>query len=924
MSEWDIHAIIPAQQITQASLNELPVNAVIPSIRKTLSESSGLILQAPPGAGKTTLVPLALLDQPWLDDKKIVLLEPRRLAARTVAARMAALLDEKLGERVGFQIRADRCVSSKTKILVVTEGILTRMLQDDPGLDDVALVIFDEFHERNLHADLALAFAIQSQELLREDLKIMVMSATLNTQELTKVLVHAPIIESEGRSYPVENIYVEPFSTPKEGVVSPSAERRKRIRMTADLIIQLLEEHSGNFLVFLPGVGEIKQLQSHLNESLRVPDNAKYGSIVITPLYGELNQKQQEQAIRSTQQGQRKVVLATNIAETSLTIDGISVVIDLGLQRISIFNPRLAMNQLQTVPISLDSAQQRSGRAGRLGPGVCYRLWSETKQNQLIPHQTPEILYSDLTPVVLELAKWGVQDIDELAWLDEPNPGAVSQAKELLGELQAIDVAGRITPRGELILKLGLHPRLAHMLISAVSLGLAYEACLLAAVLTEKDIFSSRSNIPSRAQSNTYANKLGNYRLNLTDRLQVLLAHSKPSEVESGLDKKQVAFIKKTAQIWFQRLQKAFPDQALKSTTDGSKHLHQKTSRLEYLGVLTAFAYPDRIAQCRNKGQGRYLMSSGKGAFIDPRYDYADSEYVVIADLDANQQSNEAKVYRLAEISREQLEEHFSHLIQEAREIKWNRVNQRVECVKVTGLAALTLDKTTLDKSLLTGDELTTMQKQLLEGVKDIGLNCLNWSKKALNFQQRMVCLKHFLALHKDKAAMCITETSEPWPDLSEAYLLEHLEEWLAPYLTQQTSIKQLQQLELYDILLAQMDWSQQQLLDKLLPTHFKVPSGSQIAIDYSNPEKPILAVKLQELFGLQKTPSVLNGQLRLLLHLLSPAMRPMQVTEDLNNFWNQTYPQVKKELQGKYKKHYWPDDPITAKATNRVKRFMN
>jgi len=866
-------------------MHELPVNSVLPEIKENLKLSSRLVLQAPPGAGKTTLVPIALLDQPWLGNKKIIMLEPRRLAARNAAGRMAYLLGEKVGQRVGYQIRADRCVSSKTQILVVTEGILTRLLQDDPSLEDFALVIFDEFHERNLRADLSLAFCLQSQELLREELKILLMSATLNSQALSQLLGDAPIVYSEGRSYPVKNKYLEPGSQ--------LPERHNIVDIICQIIEKNLSKHSGNFLVFLPGVREIKLIEECLDNRLKQSD------IEIAPLFGDLTQREQDKAIIATKGKQRKIVLATNIAETSLTIDGISVVIDSGLQRISIFNPRLAMNHLKTEFISQDSADQRSGRAGRLGPGYCYRLWTESKQGQLVKHHIPEVLYSDLSPLVLEMAKWGVYDINELIWLDQPSTGAIAQARDLLCKLQALGVDGRITPQGELMLMLGLHPRLAHMLISAVDLGFAYQACILAALLSEKDIFKSQGKI----------------NINLAERMQILLSlankNTDIARFNANCNKKQSRLVLKTADLYYQRLKKGYK-QGLSNRPKAS----QNDSFLNRLGVLLAYAYPDRIAQCRNKGQGRYLMSSGKGAYIDTRAEFWDAEYIVIADLDGNQQGKEARIYLCAEISMEQLHEHFSHLMIERQKIQWNRKLERVEASKQLQLNQLTISK---NKINLTTSEIVS--DELIHGIKELGLGCLNWSKKAQGLKQRIDFLNYQKINNPGLNNVLMTVNL---PNLSDDYLFSHLGDWLGPYLDGLGSIKQVQQLDFYQIFIGQVDWPQQQLLEELAPIHIQVASGSNITIDYSDKEKPTLAVKLQELFGTQQTPSVIKGQFKLLLHLLSPAMRPMQVTEDLNNFWRNTYPEVKKELQGKYKKHYWPDDPVSAKATNKIKRFMN
>jgi len=870
-------------------MHELPVAAVIPQIKTNLLQNNRLVLQAPPGSGKTTLVPLALLEQPWIEEKKIIMLEPRRLAARNAAARMAYLLGEKVGERVGYQIRADRRVSYKTKILVVTEGILTRMLQDDPALDEVALIIFDEFHERNLHADLSLAFSLQSQELLREDLKILLMSATLNSTELSQLLDNAPIVKSQGRSFPVENIFLDSAAS--------IPDKFNLADKVCQLTIQALSQYDGNILVFLPGVGEIKQVNRKIEEVLSIQDTE---NIHIAPLFGDLSQKEQDKAVRETEENQRKVVLATNIAETSITIDGISVVIDSGLQRISVFNPRQAMNSLQTVFISQASAEQRSGRAGRLGPGTCFRLWSENRHKQLVKHQTPEILHSDLTPLMLELAKWGIQEIDELVWQDKPGQGSIDHARELLAELQAIDEEGRITTEGEAILALGLHPRLGHLLICAIDIDVAYEASILVALLTEKDILQRANHQFSRRD------------IDLVKRMQLLLSLAKNSDFSApGFNKKQARLVLNSGKLFFQRLNK------LNSNNYKKKHVipNHIQNLHDVVAVLLAFAYPDRVAQCRNKGQGRYLMSSGKGAFLDADGEFGQPEYLVIADLDGKPQAKEAKIFLAAEISFQQLMENFSHLISENTAIEWNSALQRVEGYCQKKLGKISLNRTGID---LKGNP--QVDGILLEGVREYGLECLKWSKQALHLQQRV----NFLNFQKkNNPKLQSNFTGKQLPDFSDNYLLANLSIWLLPFIKDLNSVKQLQKLDYNQILLSQLNWEQQQFIEHMAPGQIRVASGSNIAIDYSDAEKPILAVKLQELFGSKDTPAIIGGQFKLLLHLLSPAMRPMQVTDDLGNFWTNTYPVVKKELQGKYKKHYWPEDPINAKATNKIKRFM-
>jgi ATP-dependent RNA helicase HrpB len=881
-------------------MHELPVTQVLPDIKKHLSNHNRLILQAPPGAGKTTLVPLALLNQPWLENKQIIMLEPRRLATRNAAARMAYLLGEKLGETVGYQIRQDKCYSQKTRILVVTEGILTRKLQADPELEGVALVIFDEFHERNINADLSLAFSLQSQELLNESLKIMVMSATLNTHALATLLTTpqkiAPVICSEGRSFPVEIIH--------QADNAPTIDRWNLISQITETCIKALNQYQGNILIFLPGVREIKlveqellnycskELSQTLSQDL---SHTEKQAILISPLYGDLSKNQQDQAICKPPDSQRKIVLATNIAETSLTIEGINVVIDSGLQRESHFSPGSGMNTLHTIMIAQDSAEQRSGRAGRLSAGTCYRLWSKSQHKRLSAHQNAEIQRSDLAPVILELAKWGVQEVDELKWLDLPPPGATAQAKDLLLKLQAIDDSGQITLHGKKILALGVHPRLAHMLLRAQALNLSETSCLLAAMLTEKDILKDNKNA------------------DLSYRISILQQVKQNLPIDSVIDKKHCQRVLKTSKEFQQRLIRA-----VRKSSDNKKSATKKLTEHEFeqnmVGVLLAFAYPDRIAKLRNNKEQRYLLSNNKGAFFTHQDLLSNQLFLVIPSLNEQTKklAREARIFLAASITQEQLESYFSDSIKDQDSISWNKKLQKVDSLSRKMLGSIVLNEKN-NSSI----ETNRLHPTLLIGIKNLGLNCLPWSKEAINLKQRVQFIQ-YQKVNNLSCAKLLTEID--LPNLSNEFLLGNLNHWLLPHLTTEKSIKQLQGLDLRQILNASMSWEILQKLNELAPEKIKVPSGSLISIDYSDPQVPILAVRLQELFGLQTTPAVLRNCFPLLLHLLSPASRPMQVTNDLSSFWKNTYNDVKKELRGKYKKHYWPDDPLLAQATNRVK----
>ena len=865
-------------------MQKLPIHQVLPEIKNALSAQSRVVLQAPPGAGKTTAVPVALLDQDWLADRQIILLEPRRLAARNAAARMAWLLGEKPGETVGYQIRQDSCRSDRTRILVVTEGILTRKLQADPELAGTALVIFDEFHERSLQADLSLALCLQSQQVLREDLKILVMSATLNTRAIAGLLSDdtenddtentVPVIESEGRSYPVDIHYLDKTAA-RQGGTQGAASRELQNRLLQQ-VKTVIARHSGNTLVFLPGAREIRQLESAIAQYLKAEG---INNILLAPLYGNLDKKQQDAAIKKPPAGKRKIVLATNIAETSLTIDGIDCVIDSGLERVLQYSPASGMDRLQTRFISQDSATQRAGRAGRLSAGHCYRLWPE--QQRLAEHASPEILHTDLAPLMLELANWGVKQPDELRWLDLPPAAASEEAQTLLAQLGAIDSDKSITTHGRQILQLGTHPRLAHMMLKAIDLDQAWHACLLAALLSEKDIFSSRAEKT----------------IDIEDRLRVLQDFD-PRKADASVDSGQCRQVLQTASEYLKRLPKA---------KTASRHIDRQID-INLSGVLLAFAYPERLAQQRKSSPSRFLLSNGKGAEIPAFLQKHEYDYLAIANLDESR--GDARIYLSAQITEPQIEEYFTDSIENDEVIEWNEKQQRVEPLLVRRIGQIKLQE-----KRITPDDMTAIHQRLLQAIADIGLQCLDWREDALNLKHRV----EFVRLHSKESSR-----QYDLPDFSDKALQETLDDWLAPHLTNENSIKACQRLNLKNILLAQLSWEQQQLLEKLAPERITVPSGSKIKIDYSDPEQPVLSVRLQEVFGLNETPTLLEGKVKLMMHLLSPARRPMQVTQDLRSFWETTYHEVKKELRGKYKKHYWPDDPLTAQATSRTKKQMN
>lgn len=832
-------------------MTSLPIYGVLNDIRTVLSSYNRLILQAPPGAGKTTSVPLSLIDEPWLACKQIIMLEPRRIAARSAAARMAQLLGEKVGERIGYQIRAEKKISKETKILVVTEGILTRMLQRDPSLENVALIIFDEFHERHLHSDLSLAFALQSQEFLREDLKILVMSATLDTQSLQSLLNYPPLITSEGRSFPIIIEHLPPNS--------PLIEVKKIVPALMNTLQGILQKDEGSILVFLPGTREIKSLESSLREYCSGMD------IDIAPLYGELSKADQEKAISPS--SKRKIVLATNIAETSLTIEGIRIVVDSGLEKVLTFDPRSGMERLITRRISRASADQRAGRAGRLSSGKCYRLWSESAHHALSPHKEAEIRVCDLTPLALELSAWGDS---ELNWIDPPPMRALSHGMELLYTLDATDAKGNITAHGKAIMGLGVHPRLAHIIVSAKGLGFESEAILIASLLNERDLFA-RTN-----QRST----------DLRERFEVLSDRLNGKNIPTIMLETSEAVLK-TAKELSNRL-----DITLRLSSDFSPSM---------IALLLALAYPDRIGRLRTSKGDKYLLSNGKEAILSREDDLYGEEWLVIAESDGD--ATMARIYRCAPLEFDLLERFNKALFTTEQSVTWNADLLRVEAREIHRLGAIIIESRPISNP-----DTPLVKQTLIEGIRSLGLQALFTSPKALSLLHRLQVLHHY---------------EHSFGDFRDDTLLETLETWFMPHLTTQCSLRECETLDLTMILTSHLTWDQTKRLDTLLPTHFTAPTGNSIALDYSDPEAIVLAVRIQEVFGLSEHPSVMDGKIPLLIHLLSPARRPIQVTRDLVGFWNGSYADVKKELKGRYPKHYWPDDPRNAEATSRTKKYM-
>ena len=819
-----------------------PVDELLPQLNTTLQQNLNVVLQAPPGAGKTTRVPLALLTASWLADKKIIMLEPRRIAARAAARFMAGSLGEGVGETVGYRVRQDSKLGPKTRIEVVTEGILTRMLQDDPALESVGVVIFDEFHERNLNSDLALALCLDAQQGLRDDLRLIVMSATLDGAEVARLLDNAPVLTSEGRSYPVA-LRHQPVK------INFSRDRRGFLQAVVRQIMTVLQEEQGSVLVFLPGAGEIQQVYTSLQESIQQDD------IILAPLFGQLSADEQDAAIQPAPEGKRKLVLATSIAETSLTIDGIRIVIDSGLMRSPRFDANTGLSQLVTLSVSQAGAAQRCGRAGRTQAGVCYRLWSAA--THLVPHTNPEILDADLAALMLELAQWGVADVQALRWLDTPPAPHVSQAVELLQQLGALDDAGRITRHGAAMVQWGVHPRLAHMMLRGKEIGVGSLACEIAALLSERDVLRGRVR-----------------EADLQLRVEALRDRSRASNI----DQAAIRQVRQTAQQWQRQLKVT----AVNEQTD-----------LALGGVLLAYAYPDRIARQRDNDGSRYLLSNGRGASLNEGDMLSREEYVIAAHLAGGR---EARIFLAAAITREQLESFHADLIQTQCFVSWDPHNNCVQARRQQCIGELILD----DAEWRDADA-EAVQQALLEGIQQQGLNCLPWNDRARELQARV----NFLH----------AELNEPWPDLSDATLLATLDDWLSPYLTGMSRLSHLQRLDLYGILLARLPWALQNSLNELAPTHLVVPSGSRVRLDYRQ-SPPVLAVRLQEMFGLTDTPRIANGRVAVLLHLLSPARRAVQITQDLAGFWQSSYHDVKKDLKGRYPKHHWPDDPVQAQPT--------
>ncbi|QQD16984.1 ATP-dependent helicase HrpB [Spongiibacter nanhainus] len=841
-------------------MKKLPIHDVLPRLKSALADHNEVVVEAPPGAGKTTVVPLELMSEPWLAGKKILMLEPRRLAARGAAERMAQHLGESVGKRVGYRVRMESKVSSQTRIEVITEGILTRMLQDDPSLEEVGLLIFDEFHERSVDADIGLALCLEGRRLfadLREaPLKLLVMSATLEGDRLAAFLDGAPVVRSDGRQFPV-SVHYTPLAR------RANAPRDALLNHVFNTVISALDSTDGSVLVFLPGQSEIHKLAERLRERVAA-------GIHIAPLYGSLDLASQRQAVAPAAEGERKVVLATNIAESSLTIEGVSVVVDSGMERRAAFDPRTGMTRLSTARISRASAEQRAGRAGRLQPGTCYRLWSEEEHGTLAAFSVPDIAVADLAPLALQVLDWGSNDPATLPWLDPPPPGALSQALDLLIALGAAEpVEGKVSlsAQGRAMASLPAHPRIARMLIWAQQNGLTKEACALAALLAE--------------------DRRGGSPVDISDYWQQVLTRQGSAR-----------------RLWGQAKQFArlLGDNNGEGVSGGAVDLAT-------VSLLLAVAFPDRIARCResqskDKAQD-YLLSNGRAALL-PDSSLAGTPWLAVAEL-SGQVGDARDVIRLAApLDEEVFSGALSFLTTDQLVADWDDERQRFVAERQSRLGHLVLasrNEPTVDSEL--------RQQAILSMIRRRGLSVLPQLEQCSQLRARVALVR---------AHDC---SPGAWPDWSDTGLMATLEQWLLPFLNDINSLKALQRLELKDTLLAQLSWEQQQALAANAPERLPVASGNSAKIDYSN-VPPVLAVKLQEMFGVQSTPRVAEGKQPLLIHLLSPAGRPLQVTQDLAAFWRNGYDSVKKEMRGRYPKHPWPDDPLTAVATAKTKRHLN
>jgi ATP-dependent helicase HrpB len=836
-------------QLVNWSTPILPITGSLDDIRTALSNAGAVVVHAPPGAGKTTIVPPALLDETWLGSNRIVMLEPRRLAARAAAQRMAALRNEPVGRTIGYRTRIDTRVSADTRIEVVTEGVLTRMLQNDPTLDGYGLVIFDEFHERSLQGDTGLALTLHTRQLVRPDLRVAVMSATLDGTAVARLLDNAPIATSLGREFSVETRHRAPPRASRSVLGFDPAFVVGAIRAA------LHDAPEGDVLVFLPGAPEINRVERLLaEEHLR--------DVIVIPLHGSLQPGQQDRAIAPADPGTRKVVLATSIAETSLTIDGVRVVIDSGLARRSRFSPRTGMSRLETLRVSRAAADQRRGRAGRTAPGICYRLWSEEEDSTLQAFAPPEIMEGDLAPLALDLAVAGV-NAGELSWIDPPPQAAFSQATELLRQLEAIDDRGRATPHGQAMAKFGMHPRLAHMILRASAQGLGQLACDIAAIVGERD--------PLRGLRDTVG----------TDLRTRVDALRRPRDFP-GAD---VGAVKRAV------------EQSRRSLSRLSRKQDEAAHEPDAVGRVLALAYPERVAKRRPGPLPRYLLRNGTGARLPEGDGLGQSAFIVIAESDGK--APESRVWLSAPLEAADLEADFGGQVVDQQDVEWSAEGVRAWSVRRLGAIELS-------RVPLRDPDPEIVAEAVSDAIRRQGLDVLRWSESAQKLRQRL----------------CFLHAHDPgWPDVSDAALTDALLTGLHDALGRLRTGTELRNLDVTGALLALLDWGQRKRLEDLAPTHFEAPTGSRLPIDYSDPRSPKVSVRLQEMFGTAETPTMLGGRVALTLYLLSPAHRPVQVTRDLAGFWRTSYYDVRKDMRARYPKHSWPDDPLAAAPTRRARR---
>ncbi|MBI3792628.1 MAG: ATP-dependent helicase HrpB [Gemmatimonadetes bacterium] len=839
----------------------LPIDEALPALHAALAARTAAVVVAPPGAGKTTRVPLALLDAPWLAGRKVLMLEPRRLAARAAAHRMAHTLGERTGQTVGYRVRGDTSVGARTRIEVVTEGILTRLLLDDPTLDGVGAVLFDEYHERSLVADTGLALALETQAAVREELRLVVMSATLDGAAVAALLGDAPVIASQGRMFPVAVSY----HAPRDG---------ERVEAHASRAVRAaLAETEGDVLCFLPGAGEIRRVAENL------ASGALAANVTVHPLHGTMAPGAQDAAIAPSPAGERKVVLATTIAETSLTIEGVRVVIDAGLVRVPRFSPRTGMTRLETVRVSKASAEQRRGRAGRVAPGACRRLWPEHEHAALLDRLPPEITQADLAPLALDLAAAGVQDPATLRWLDAPSPARFTQARALLAELGAFDAAGRLTAHGRAMSALPLHPRLAHLLLAARARGLGAIACDLAALLADRDVLRPLGAGPGPAEADV--------RL----RLEAIARGPGAAGLAPhalAVDHGALARVREEAGQLRRALGIARQDGRESATFDATHDA----------GLLLALAYPERIARRRDGGAPRYVMRGGQGAVLAGAQSLAASEWLAIAEVDG--QAQEARIYLAAPMTDADVRTIAGDAIVTEDEVTWDAAAGRVRAKRTERLGAITLASHPLK-----ADDPALVARALVAHVRSHGLDALAWRDGARTWQQRAA----------------FARTLDPTiPDVSDAALLASLDQWLLPALEERPRADALATLDVGAAITALLGWQGRAAVEKLAPSHLEMTTGSRVPVDYADPAAPGVSVRVQELFGLADTPTVGAGRVRVVLTLLSPAHRPVQVTRDLGAFWRTSYAEVRKDMRGRYPRHPWPEDPLAAEPTRRAK----